>query len=74
LRLQGGIAGCIHSPDNATVPDMRLETMSALEGAASPVRFGGGALEASDRISEKAKNFGGDMSYQFRSFPQKGAI
>jgi hypothetical protein len=35
---------------------MRLKTMSALEGAASPVRFGGGALEASDRISANTKN------------------
>ena len=25
-----------YAPDNATVPDMRLETMSALEGAAFP--------------------------------------
>ena len=39
LRLQGGIAGCIHSLDNAIVPDMRPETMFALEGAASAVRL-----------------------------------
>jgi len=45
-----------YAPDNATVPDMRIKTMSALEGAASPVRFGGGALEASDRISANTKN------------------
>ena len=73
LRLQGVIAGCIHSARQRNVPDMRLETVSALEGAASPSAL---VEERGKRVTVFPKNqeFGGDMSYLFRSFSPKGDI
>jgi len=46
--------------------------MSALEGAASLVRLGGGAPEAA--VFPKYQEFGGDMSYDFRSLALKATL
>ena len=71
LRLQGGIAGCIHSARQRNVPDMRLKTVSALEGRRFPCAL---VEERGSDVFPKNQEFGGDMSYLFRSFSHKGDI
>lgn len=44
LRCRREMPGVLIAPDNATVPDMRSRTMSALEGAASVPRLAGCVL------------------------------
>src|SRR5579872_602098 len=63
--LQADIAGCIDSARQRNRARHASRTMSALEGPASLERFGGGAPEAA--VFPKYQEFGGDMSYDFRS-------
>jgi hypothetical protein len=46
--------------------------MSALEGAASPARIGGGAPERP--YFRNTKNFGGDMSDQYQSLVVEASL
>lgn len=73
LRLQAGIARCIHSARQRNRARHASTTMSALEGAAS-LRLYRWRSAGSGRISDIPRIFGGDMSYQFQSLVVEASL
>ena len=65
--------GVLIAPDNATVPDMRPQPCPPSTASLPSVVF---VEERGKIVFPRTKNFGGDMSYQFRTLAvsQKGDI